>query len=89
MADELSMSLLELLRKADPEGRGDFVRTAVERLMQAIIEAEVELRIGAGRYERTATRTNSRNGSRPRDWDTTAGTVHLENVHTHHPNSTK
>jgi putative transposase len=78
MADELSMALLELLRKADPEGRGDFVRTAVERLMQAIIEAEVELKIGAGRYERTATRTNSRNGSRPRDWDTTAGTVHLE-----------
>ena len=78
MADELSMSLLELLRKADPEGRGDFVRTAVERLMQAIIEAEVEQRIGAGRYERTATRTNSRNGSRARDWDTTAGTAHLE-----------
>ncbi len=65
-------------RKADPDGRGDFVRTAVERLMQAIIEAEVEQKIGAGRYERAATRTNSRNGSRPRDFDTTAGTAHLE-----------
>jgi putative transposase len=77
MADELSMALLELLRKADPEGRADFVRTAVERLMQAIIDLEVEQRIGAGRYERTEARSNYRNGSRPRDWDTTAGTVHL------------
>ena len=51
---------------------------AVERLMQAIIEAEVELKIGAGRYGCTPTWTDSRNGSRPRDGDTTAGTVHLE-----------
>lgn len=79
MADELSMSLLELLRKLDAEGnRGDFVRAAAERMAQAIIEAEVELKIGAGRYERTEARTNTRNGSRPREWDTTAGTMHLQ-----------
>jgi putative transposase len=77
MADELSVSLLELLRKADPTERTDFLRQAVERLAQAIIEVELEQTIGAARYERAATRTNRRNGSRPRDWDTTAGTVHL------------
>ncbi len=78
MADELSMSLLELLRKADPAGRADFVRVAVERMMQAIVEAELELKIGAGRYERSDSRSNVRNGNRPRELDTTAGTVHLE-----------
>jgi putative transposase len=77
MADEFSMSLLDLLRKANPDQRATFMRDAVERLMQQIIEAEVEQKIGAGRYERTEGRTNMRNGTRPRDWDTTAGTVHL------------
>ncbi|MCL6596928.1 MAG: transposase [Firmicutes bacterium] len=41
------------------------------------IEAEVTQYIGAGRYERTAERTNQRNGSRPRQLDTPAGTLHL------------
>ena len=77
MADELSMALLELLRKADAEDRVDFVRTAVERLAQQVIDVEAEQHVGAGRYERTEGRRNSRNGSRPREWDTTAGTVHL------------
>ena len=77
MADELSMAVLELLRKADATDRADFVRTAVERLAQQVIEAEAEQHVGAGRYERTEERRNSRNGSRPREWDTTAGTVHL------------
>ena len=77
MADELIVSLLELLRKAEPAPRADFGRQAVERVAQAIVELEVEQKIGAARYERAETRTNSRNGSRPRDWDTTAGTVHL------------
>ncbi len=78
MADETSIALLELLRKSSPDQRTDFVRIAVERLMQDIIEAEVEQRIGAARHERTDARTNSRNGYRPRAWDTTAGTVHLQ-----------
>lgn len=79
MADALSMSLLEVLRKADAEGnRADFLRIAVERMLQALVEAEVECKIGTGRYERTETRTNTRNGSRPREWETTAGTVQLQ-----------
>jgi len=41
------------------------------------MEVEAEQKIGAGRYERAKTQTNSRNGGRPRDWDTTAGTAHL------------
>ena len=40
MADELSMALQELLRKADAADRADFVRTAVERLAHQVIEAK-------------------------------------------------
>jgi hypothetical protein len=65
MADEWIVSLLELLRKADPTERADFVRQATERVAQAIVELELEQKIGAARYERTETRTNSRNGSAP------------------------
>lgn len=74
MADSLSIALLDLLRKADTAERTDFVRQGVERLAQEIIEVEVEQEIGAGRHERTASRSKSRNGNRPRAWDTTAGT---------------
>jgi HEPN domain-containing protein len=40
MADELSIALLDLPREADPAERTDFVRQAVERLAQAIVEVE-------------------------------------------------
>ncbi len=78
MAEDIGIGLLKSLRKADPEQRNDFVRHAVERLAQSIMEVEVDQEIGADRYERAQTRTNRRNGSQPRDWDTTAGTEHLQ-----------
>lgn len=78
MAEDLSIALLDLLRKADPEQRLTFFREAVERLAQSIIEAEVSQVVGAAPYERTSDRTNIRNGSRPRQLDTPAGTLYLE-----------
>ena len=45
--------------------------------MQELIEAEATERIGAGRYERTETRTTERNGARPRLLATKAGDVEL------------
>ncbi len=42
------------------------------------MEAQVTEQIGAGRYERTAERTNARNGHRERTGDTRLGTVHRE-----------
>lgn len=77
MADTLSMELLELLRKGEVEDKAGFLGEAVRRMAQAIIEAEVEQVIGAGRYERSEARTNQRNGSVPRRWDTAAGTIDL------------
>ena len=77
MADTLSMELLELLRKGEVEDKAGFLGEAVRRMAQAIIAAELEQVIGAGRYERSETRTNQRNGSVPRRWDTPVGTIDL------------
>ena len=76
MADELSMALLELLRKADAEDRVDFVRTAVERLAQPVIDVEAEQHVGpAGMSAPRGHGTSATEAARGSD--TTAGTVHL------------
>jgi transposase-like protein len=67
---------LDLLRKAGVE-ETDFLREAVEWFLQQLMEAEVTQQIGAGPHERTAARTNQRNGYRPRAWETRLGTVQL------------
>ena len=46
-------------------------------VLQALIEAEADQAIGAGRYERTETRTTHRNGGRARLVSTKAGDVSL------------
>ncbi len=46
-------------------------------MLQALIELEADQVIGAGRYERAATRTTHRNGSRSRLLSTKAGDVEL------------
>jgi putative transposase len=57
-----TMALMELLRKHNLEIDGDFLREAVQLLMQRLIELEASEQIGAGRYERTASRRTQRNG---------------------------
>jgi len=56
----------------------DTVRTSLEWVLQQLIEAEASAVIGAAHGERTATRTNQRNGHRPRLLSTQAGDVELE-----------
>jgi putative transposase len=70
------MELLELVRKAEA-GDVDFLREGVGVLAQALMEAEVSAQIGAEHSERTLDRVTHRNGYRPRDWDTRAGTIEL------------
>jgi putative transposase len=55
----------------------DVVREGLALVLQALIEAEAAEVIGAGRYERSATRTTHRNGSRTRLLSTKAGDVEL------------
>ena len=67
--------LLDALRAGDGV---DLIRDAVRLVMQELIELEATEVIGAGRYERTETRTNERNGHRPRLLATQAGDIELK-----------
>jgi Transposase, Mutator family len=53
--------------------RQDSARSAVAFALQAVIEAEADERVGAGRYERSESRVTERNGSRGRLVSTKAG----------------
>jgi len=66
--------LLDALRAG---GDLDVVREALALVLQALIDAEATQHIGAGRYERTDTRTAHRNGTRLRLLSTKAGDVEL------------
>lgn len=66
------LGLLETLRSAE---EGDRMRLLLASGLQALIDAEAEAHIGAGRHERTPARTTQRNGTRDRLVATTAGDV--------------
>ena len=74
----LSQSALsELLDAIRAGGSADVMRDAMTLVLQQLIELEADQAIGAGRYERTDTRTTHRNGSRNRLLSTKAGDVEL------------
>jgi len=66
--------LLEVLRTGEAV---DLIRESVRMVMQELIEAEAAAVIGAGRHERTESRTNERNGSRLPVLSTKAGDIDL------------
>jgi putative transposase len=72
-----SMNLHELvsaqLEAADP----DTLRSLLKTFCEALMSAEAQALCTAGYGEVSAERTNSRNGYRPRDWDTRAGSIEL------------
>jgi putative transposase len=63
----------EQIERADP----DVLRALLKTFIDAIMSAEADALCGAGYRERSEERTNSRNGYRPRDWDTRAGTIEV------------
>jgi transposase-like protein len=70
------MALMAYLRKHNLLD-GDFLRDAVQLLMQQLIEVEVSEQIGADLYERSPERVNQRNGYRAREWETRVGQIPL------------
>ena len=58
---------------ADP----DLLRSMMKMFVQSIMAAEADAICGAGYGERSAERVNSRNGYRPREWDTRTGPMEL------------
>ena len=72
-----SMNLLELLRKRGTDGDVDFLREALQVLVEGITDAEVSAPICALHSERNPERLTHRNGYRSRAWDTRVGTMEL------------
>ena len=68
-------ALLDLLAELNTADEGSVMRRILASGLQALIEAEATAAIGAGRHERTATRTTQRNGSRDKTVTTTAGDI--------------
>jgi putative transposase len=71
-------ALSDLLDALRAGGDLDVIREALAVALQALIEAEAAQRIGADRYERSASRTTHRNGTRARLLSTKAGDVELK-----------
>jgi putative transposase len=63
----------EHLESASP----DVLRAMVKTFAEALMGAEADALCGAPYGQRSDERTNSRNGYRPREWDTRAGTIEL------------
>ena len=61
------------LQHAEP----DLLRCMLTSFVQALMSAEADVVCGADYQTRTPDRVNRRNGYRPREWDTRAGTVEL------------
>jgi transposase-like protein len=70
-------ALLEVLEAMQAAGVEDRVRTAAQRIYQALTDAELTSVIGAGPWERSPERSAQRNGSRARTLTTTAGDLEL------------
>ena len=68
------LEVLDALRNADAADR---IKQAAETMYQALIDTELTASIGAQPWERSETRTNQRNGSRPRTLSTNAGDLQL------------
>ena len=72
------IALLEELGKSAHSGDVDFLRDAVKKMAESLMELEVAAKLGAQPHERTADRTGYRNGQRIRPWDARAGTIELD-----------
>jgi len=74
---EPTIALKEYLYNLGMESDADFLRQGVELLSQLLMEVEVEQQIGAKKHERTEERSNYRNGTRKRSWETRVGEIEL------------
>jgi transposase-like protein len=77
MTDEVSVALLEYLRKVGLGLEPEFLREAIRVMSEALMELEVNQQVGAERYARKDTRTTYRNGYRERTWATRVGEIPL------------
>jgi len=72
-----TLDALDLIRKHADGADIDFLRETLRVVLHAVMDADVSQQIGADLHERSEGRVTYRNGSRPRRWDTRAGTIDL------------
>jgi len=67
----------DLLARLGDDGTKELFRRMLEQALQDLVDAELTAHIGASRHERSESRSNYRNGGRPRVLSTPAGDVEL------------
>jgi len=67
----------DLLARLGDEGSKELFRRLLEDAIQELIDAELTAQIGADRYQRSESRSNHRNGGRPKTLSTPAGDLEL------------
>jgi transposase-like protein len=79
MAGADRMTIEEVVKQVLVDEHGDLVRAALEAVCRELMEGEVSELVGAELGERRPEdRLTHRNGYRPREWQTRAGTVELQ-----------
>jgi transposase-like protein len=74
---EPSLPLPIALRKSIEESSPDLLRSLLQAVVEQLMSAEADARCGAPYGERSAERTNARNGYRTRPWETRLGEIDL------------
>jgi putative transposase len=74
---DFRIALMELVRKYQGDPELDALKEGLRWLVQQLMELEVSEKVGAQRYQRSASRTTHRNGYRARLWDTRVGSIEL------------
>src|SRR5690349_22601834 len=77
MTAPMSMNPVQFLREQAASASPDVLRDMVKTFADALMSAEADAICGAPYGQRSEDRTNNRNGYRPREWDTRAGTIEL------------
>src|SRR5437763_16093734 len=72
-----SLDPVQFLREQADTAGPDVLRAMVKTFADALMSAEADAVCGAPYGQRSGERTNHRNGYRPREWDTRAGTIEL------------
>ena len=67
----------DLLARLGDDGSKELFRRLLEDALQELIDAELTAQIGADRYQRSESRSNHRNGGRPKTLSTPAGDLEL------------
>ena len=70
-------TVADVLARSGDDGTKELLRGLLEEALQDLIDAEVTAQIGAGRHERTDSRSNYRNGSRDRTLSSPSGDLEL------------